>query len=300
VTRYKVIAAEKAATGGTVTRACALLGVSRSAYYEWLREKRTARQLEDEAVGKRIKEIFEESKGTYGSPRIYHQLRSEKVRCSRKRVARLMTELGLYARQKRAYRTTTVADPTATLPMEDRLKRAFQPRLLALNAVWVGDITYIKTREGWAYLATVIDLASRRIVGWALSRHMRTSLVIEAFRIAVRVRRPKPGLIFHTDRGSQYTSSAFQELMRRFGVLQSFSRPAQCWDNAVAESFFAVIKRELIDRFTWDRQAALRRAVFAFIEGWYNTRRIHSALGYTSPANYERLKRAALFAAPAA
>ena len=299
MTRYTVIAAEKAATG-KVTTACALLEVSRSAFYAWLRQRRPIRQLADEALAKRIKQIFEESKGTYGSPRIHRQLRHEAILCSRKRVARLMGALGLCGRLKRAYRTTTVADPSVTLTMEDHVQRAFQPQLLHLNTVWVGDITYLKTKEGWAYLATVIDLASRRVVGWAMSDNMRTCLVSQAFRAAVELRRPKPGLIFHTDRGSQYTSTAFQALLQGLGFIQSFSRPAECWDNAVAESFFAILKRELTDRVLWLTRADLRRALFAFIDGWYNTRRLHSALDYTSPADYERLKLPPNLAAPAA
>lgn len=158
---------------------------------------------------------------------------------------------------------------------------------MSLDSAWVGDITYIRTWEGWAYLATIIDLASRRVVGFAVRDHMRTELVTAALEMALTTRRPGPGLIFHSDRGSQYTSSAFRELLGRYHVRQSLSRPRQCWDNAVAESFFATLKTELIYRVPLASVAAARAAVFEYIEVFYNRRRIHSALGYQTPAAYE-------------
>ncbi|MQB02453.1 MAG: IS3 family transposase, partial [Actinobacteria bacterium] len=157
------------------------------------------------------------------------------------------------------------------------------------NQVWVGDISYLRTWEGWAYLATVIDLASRRVVGFAFAGHMRASLVCEALSMAVQARHPKAGLIFHSDRGSQYTSEAFTALLTRHGLRQSLSRPRQCWDNAVAESFFGTLKMELVYRQPWPTRMAARRAVFEFIEVFYNRQRLHSSLGYHSPAEYERV-----------
>ena len=284
---YAIIAAEKAATG-TVAKACSLLGVSRSAFYRRLKQTRSAHDLMDIELGKRISAISVESKGTYGAPRIHRQLRKEGTFCSRKRVARLMTKLGISGRLKRAFKTTTIADPKASIKMNDLVQRAFQPHLMELNTVWVGDITYLRTKEGWAFLATVIDLASRRVVGWAFANHMQTSLVSDAFKRALQGRRPKAGLIFHSDRGSQYTSAAFADLLAAHAVIQSFSRRGECWDNAVAESFFATLKRELTDRFTWPTRAILRRALFDFIESSYNHKRLHSTLNYTSPAEYER------------
>ena len=158
---------------------------------------------------------------------------------------------------------------------------------MALNRVWVGDISYLRTWEGWCYLATVIDLASRRVVGFALAEHMRTSLIVEALRMALKARRPLPGLVFHSDRGSQYTSHEFRQLLADAQVVQSLSRPRQCWDNAVAESFFATLKTELVYRQSWPTRAVAHSAVFEFIEVFYNRRRLHSSLGYRSPVEYE-------------
>jgi transposase InsO family protein len=171
----------------------------------------------------------------------------------------------------------------------DLIKRVFGPDTVEVNRVYVGDITYIWTWEGWLYLATVIDLASRRVVGWSMADHMRTELVADALRMALDARRPDSGLVFHSDRGTQYTSAEYRQLLEDHGIIQSFSRPRQCWDNAVAESWFATLKIELIDRQTWPTRARVRRAVFEFIEVFYNRRRMHSSLGYRSPAEYEAM-----------
>jgi len=188
-----------------------------------------------------------------------------------------MASRALVGRCKRRWQQTTVADPTAHGLAADRLGRAFGPTELTLDRVWVGDITYLRTWEGWCYLATVIDLASRRVVGFAIADHMRTSLACDALRMALAARRPAPGLIFHTDRGSQYTAAEFGQLLDSHQVVQSLSRPRQCWDNAVAESFFATLKTELVYRSAWPTRAALRHAVFEFIEVFYNRRRLHSS-----------------------
>jgi len=191
-----------------------------------------------------------------------------------------MAKAGLAGRHKRRTKRTTIAGGATLPPAGDLLGRAFAPEAAPLDSAWVGDITYIRTWQGWAYLATVIDLASRRVVGFAVRDHMRTELVGAALEMALSSRRPAPGLIFHSDRGSQYTSNAFRELLGHHQVRQSLSRPRQCWDNAVAESFFATLKTELVYRVPLP-------SVAAAIEVFYNRRRIHSALGYQSPATYE-------------
>ncbi len=296
---YPFIAAEKAAAGNAA-RACALLSVSRSAYYQWSTHIPSARARQDAQLDVRIRRIHHESRGTYGAPRVHRQLRREGIRCGRKRVARLMSRCGLAGRSRRRFKTTTIADPAAETVATDRLGRAFEPASLELDQAWVGDITYLRTWEGWCYLATVIDLASRRVVGFAIADHMRASLVCDALKMALIARRPQAGLIFHSDRGSQYTSSAFRALLASSALVQSLSRPRQCWDNAVAESFFATLKTELVYRQSWPTRHAARLAVFEFIEVFYNRRRLHSALGYHSPAEYEAQRLRPPTAAPAA
>jgi putative transposase len=279
------VGAEKAAGHG-VARACRLLKVSRAAYYQRRNGVPSARRTADVVLSERIASIHTESKGTYGSPRVHRALRREGS-CGKRRVARLMRAAGLEGRRKKRWRTTTIIDPAAERA-RDLIQRDFAPRP-GTDRRYAGDITYIMTWEGWAYLATVIDLSSRRVVGWALSDHMRTELVEDALAVAFAQRRPAAGVIFHSDRGCQYTSKDFSALARANGVILSVSRKGECWDNAVAESFFATIKRELINDRAWPTRAGLHRAVFDYIEGWYNTRRLHSALGYLSPAEYESI-----------
>ncbi len=283
---FPFIEAEKAEQVGNVTKACELLEVSRSAYYQWSRHLPSRRQLDDAALGERIQAIYDESRGTYGWPRVHRALRRDGMHVSRKRVARIMRQKGLVGRCRRRWTKTTTPDPEAAAV--DLLKRAFGPGTVEPDRVYVGDITYIWTWEGWAYLATVIDLASRRVVGWAIADHMRAELVCEALRMAIDGRHPGPGLMFHSDRGTQYTAAEFRQLLADHEITQSFSRPRQCWDNAVAESWFATLKLELIDRQSWATRAQVRRAVFEFIEVFYNRRRLHSSLDYLSPAEYER------------
>lgn len=286
MSRYLFIAAEKPA-GRSVARACSVLEVSRSAYYQWSKQEASPRQREDARLARRIVSVHQESRCTYGSPRVHRQLVREGLSCGRKRVARLMRLSGLAGRSRRRFRPTTVADPEAQGLAPDLLKRAFQPQARGLDQAWVGDITYLRTGEGWCYLATVMDLASRRVVGFALAEHMRASLVYEALEMALRARWPQPGLVFHSDMGSQYTSRQFRQLLAAWGVRQSLSRPRQCWDNAVAESFFATLKTELAYSQSWPTRAAARTAVFEYIEVFYNRRRLHSSLGYRPPVEYE-------------
>ena len=276
------------ATGHSVKHCCELFEVSRAAYYQRQSHVPSARELGDVELLEKIRQVHDDSDGTYGSPRVHRELQDRGVACGRRRVRRLMRQHAIEGRCKKRWRKTTVQDPAAQAEALDLIQRHFGPSEV-LDARYVGDITYIATWEGWAYLATVIDLASRRVVGWALADHMRTELVSDALMMAFGSRRPPAGSIFHSDRGCQYTSHDFRNLAQEHEVVLSLSRKGECWDNAVAESFFATIKRELIDRRPWPTIAALHRAVFDWVEGWYNTRRLHSSLGYLSPARYEAL-----------
>ena len=284
MSRLRFIEAEKA-EHHNVAKACELLEVSRSAFYDWHQHRPSARQLADEALAERIQAIFEASRGTYGWPRVHRALRNEGIHASRKRVARIMRQKGLIGRCRRRWTKTTISDPETRAV--DLLKRVFGPGTVELDRVYVSDITYLWTWEGWLYLATVIDLSSRRVVGWSMADHMRTELVADALRMAIAGRRPDPGLIFHSDRGTQYTSKQFTDLLGEHEMVQSLSRPRQCWDNAVAESFFSSLKEELIHRQSWATRAQARRAIVDYIEVFFNRRRLHSSLGYLSPAEYE-------------
>ncbi|GAB3157593.1 IS3 family transposase [Microbispora hainanensis] len=277
--------------GHNVKRACELLEVSRAAFYVRRNPTPGPRAVRDKQLSERIGGVHRASRGTYGAPRIHAALRHEGERCGRRRVARLMRALGLQGRYRRRRQATTIPDPAAA-KRPDLISRDFQPEPDALDTRWCGDITYIATDEGWLYLATVIDIASRRVVGWATADHLRTELVADALQQAWRNRRPTTSVIFHSDRGCQYTSTAYTRLAERLGVRLSVGRRGQCWDNALAESFFATIKGELLDEHRWPTRAAARSAIFEFIESWYNLRRLHSSLGYVSPAAYEETRAA--------
>lgn len=282
---HPFIEAEKQA-GHSVKRACELLKVSRAAFYARRNGAPGPRAVRDAELTEKITEVHETSRGSYGAPRIHAVLRRDGDGCGRRRVARLMREAGLQGRRRRRRHRTTIPDPNAAA-RPDLVLRDFQPDPTGLDVRWCGDITYIPTGEGWLYLATVIDIASRRVVGWATADHLRTELVADALRTACRSRRPDGPVIFHSDRGCQYTSREFAILASEFGVRLSVGRTGQCWDNALAESFFATLKRELIEDRPWPSRAAARTAIFEWIEGWYNIRRLHSSLGYRSPADYE-------------
>jgi len=285
VTVYPFIEAERVEQRN-VRRACDLLEVSRTAFYQWVQHEPSKRELDDRALGKRIKEIHERSRGTYGAPRIHAELRRQGISTSRKRVARLMREQGLQGRRKRRFKRTTVADPAATAAA-DLLKRAFGAGTVSIDQIWCSDITYVRTWEGWMYVAAILDVASRRVVGWAMADHIRAELVCDALRMAVEARRPPRGLIFQSDRGSQYTSGEFRDLLEANGMRQSLAAPGQCWDNAVAESFWSTLKEELVYQHSWPTRARARQAIFEFVEVFYNRERLHSSLGYLSPAEYE-------------
>ena len=282
--RYRFIQAEKAAH--PVAMMCRLLEVSRSGFYSWLDRGPSRRAQEDAALLDAIAEIHRDSRGTYGIPRIHAALADRGRHVGRKRVARLMGVAGLCGLRRPRRVRTTVADPDAT-PAPNVLNRDFT--LGTLNRVWVADLTYIPTSEGWLFLATELDCCSRKIVGWSIADHMRTELPLAALQMALRRRRPSRGrLIHHSDRGSQYTSGDFQRELTAWGVTPSMSKRGDCYDNAVAESFFATLKAELVHRQVWATRAEARQAVFEWIEVFYNRRRLHSTLGYRSPEAFER------------
>lgn len=286
---YPFIEAEQA-EGRNVKRSCELLEVSRSAFYQ--RATPSLRETQDAELTALIVEIHEESRQTYGAPRVHADLRDRGIHVGKKRVARLMVQANLAGRCRRSWHKTTLRDPEAKPTTIDHIKRDFA--VGDIDRRWCGDITYVPTFEGWLYLATVIDLGSRRVIGWAVADHLRTELVADALVMAHNTRKPTNTVVFHSDRGCQYTSTEFTRLAERLNVTLSLGRKGECWDNAVAESFFATLKGELIDRYYWPAKTSAKTAIFEFIESWYNLRRRHSTLDYLSPAEYEaRLRQAA-------
>lgn len=267
-----------------VATMCRVLGVSTSGYYAWLRRPLSARARENEVLRQRIATIHAISRGTYGAPRILAELRAEGVRVGRKRVARLMREAGLRGVSRRKWVTTTERDATAQAAA-DLVQREFSAS--GPDRLWVADITYVPTWEGFLYLAVVLDVWSRLIVGWAMAAHLRSELVLEALDMAI-LRRGPDEVIHHSDHGCQYTSIAFGKRCQEAGVKPSMGSVGDCFDNAMCESFFATLECELLDRQSLRTRVEARREVFEFIEGWYNTHRRHSALGYNSPVEYER------------
>lgn len=267
-----------------VARVCRLLGVSRSGYHRWSRSTPSRRLREDRLLKQQILEEHAASRGRYGTPRIERSLRRRGIRTSRKRVARLRREMELRARGVRRYRVTTRSNPAHPIA-PNLLERRFEAA--AADRIWLGDITYLATDEGWLYLAAILDTYSRRVVGWATSEGLDRDFVVEALERALAVRRPDEGLLHHSDRGTQYTSAEYRERLAAAGVVVSMSRRGDCWDNAMMESFFKTLKTELGDRFATRDDA--RRELFDYIEGFYNTRRLHSSLRYRSPAEHERL-----------
>ena len=264
---------------------CRVLEVSRSGFHAWARREPSARAVADDALSGRIAEIHGESGKTYGSPRVHAELRLEDgVRVGRKRVERLMRRAGLSGMIRRRRGRTTISVPgIRTAP--DLVERDFNPT--EPNRLWAADITYIRTWEGWLYLASVMDCYSRRIVGWALADNLRAELVVDALEMAVARRRPDAGLVHHSDRGSQYTSLTFTRRCRSVGIDVSMGSRGDCFDNAVLESFHASLKKDLIHRRSWPTKAETRTAVFNYIEAFYNRRRRHSSLGMLSPLEFE-------------
>lgn len=263
---------------------CRVLGVSTSGYYQWLDRAPSARAVKDAELTEKIRAFHERSRGTYGVPRIHIDLVESGERVGRKRVARLMSAAGLQGVSRRKSVRTTRRREGAE-PALDLVQRDFAAT--GPDKLWVADITYVPTWNGFLYLAVVLDAWSRRIVGWAMANHLRTSLVLEALEMAYAQRRPQ-GVIHHSDQGTQYTSIAFGKRCEELGVRPSTGSVGDCFDNAMCESFFATLECELIDRERFEMQAAARMAIFSFIEGWYNPHRRHSALGYLPPVEFER------------
>ncbi len=281
--RFAFIAAEKAHC--PLSLLCKVLGVSRSGYYAWRRRGKSRRVQQNEVLAADIVQIHQASRGTYGSPRVHAELRARGRVAGRHRVARLMRKAQLTARPRRRVRPTT--DSNHTPPVAPNvLDRSF--RVEAPNVAWVTDITYIWTREGWLYLAAILDLFSRRVVGWAMSETIDRKLPLDALDMALRSRRPSRGLLHHSDRGSQYASADYRKVLERRGIQCSMSRRGNCWDNAVAESFFGRLKTELVHQVDFPTRAAAKSALFDYIEVFYNRQRRHSHLGYVSPAEFEK------------
>lgn len=274
----------------SITSMCRFMGVSKSAYYGWLQRKSTLREQSDDELMPIIQSIFAKSRATYGTRRIRQTLQRKDLPVGRRRIGRLMHAAGLACKTKRKFKATT--DSKHNLPVADNLlDRQFsvqQP-----NQAYVGDITYLHTREGWLYLAVVIDLYSRQVVGWSMDGNMRAKLVNDALLMAIWKRKPDKGLLWHTDRGSQYASDSHRKLLKLYGIEQSMSRKGNCWDNAVSESFFHTLKTELIHHQTFHSREEAKQAVFEYIEVFYNRERLHSANGYISPVDFEMQQNAA-------
>lgn len=276
---------EREKANHSIVMLCRVLHVSCSGFHAWRKREPSARAREDAALTEQIKSIHEQSRKTYGAPRVHAELGASGIRCGRKRVARLMRCAGIVGCHRRRHVVTTVREPKAA-PAPDRLQRQFvadEP-----NARWTADITYVPTWAGFLYLAVVLDVFSRRIVGWAMADHLRTELVLSALDMALWNRRPDPGVIHHSDHGCQYTSIAFGSRCEEAGVVPSLGSRGDCFDNAVTESFFATLECELLDRHPFRTRTQARTAIFDYLEGFYNTHRRHSALGYLSPAEFER------------
>jgi putative transposase len=280
---FGFIAAKKAEH--SIALMCRVLGVSRSGFHAWQTRKPSARALEDRRLTARIAEIHERFRRVYGSPRIHAELMlADGERLGRKRVERLMRAADVSGMVRRRRGRTTIRVPGVRV-CEDLVDRAFAAD--GPDRLWVADITYLRTWEGWLYLAAVQDVFSRRIVGWSMAEHMRTELVLDALQMALDHRRPEPGLIHHSDQGSQYVSLAFGQTARAAGIAQSMGSRGDCFDNAVAESFFATLKKELVNRRPWPQKSELRSEIFDYIEIFYNRQRRHGTLGMRSPADFE-------------
>lgn len=282
--RYQFIAQHRQEYA--ITLMCRVLEVSVSGYYAWLKRPPSRHSREDASLAKKVKEVFQTYRGVYGSPRVHAEVHDQGIKCARKRVARLMREQELFAKRPRHRTVTTHSEPDAQVA-PNLLQRDFsaeQP-----NTKWVADTTYIWTAEGWLYLAVVLDLFSRMVVGWSMSATQDATLVVQALRMAITRRRPQTGLLHHSDRGSTYTSESYQALLKQEGMLVSMSRTADCYDNAAMESFFHSLKGECLDDQSFQTRAQARSVTFDYIETFYNRVRRHSTLQYLSPLRYEQL-----------
>jgi putative transposase len=280
--KFEFIEAEKA--HWSIAFMCDRLEVSKSGFYAWRGRPPSSRSIEDERLLAEIRTVHAESRGRYGSPRVHRELAAKGIHASKHRVARLMRENGLRGRRRRRFRHTT--DSNHAMPIApNTLARDFTAE--APNTVWVTDITYIPTREGWLYLAAILDLYSRRVVGWSMSDRITRQLTLDALSMGLQSRTPPAGLLHHSDRGSQYASADYRAALTSAGIHCSMSRKGDCWDNAVAESFFATLKTELVHEADWATRAEARSAIFEYLEVFYNRRRIHSSIGYVSPQEFE-------------
>lgn len=267
-----------------VEKMAKLLHVTRSGYYSWKKRLVSKRKIENEIILKEIINIFKNSKKRYGYPRVYKILESKNIKCGINKTAKLMKEHNLRARAKKKYKATT--DSTHNNKVyENILERKFN--VSKPNTVWVSDITFIYTREGWLYLCVIIDLFSRKVIGYATGDKIDTKLLLKTFMMAYITRRPKNKIIFHSDRGVQYTSELFQKKLKKYGFICSMSRKGNCWDNACAESFFHTIKVEELNHINFKTREEAHRSIFEYIEIFYNRKRLHSSLGYLSPEEFE-------------
>jgi len=283
VSSYRFISAEKART--PVSMQCRLLGVSRSGYYDWSTRAPSDRALSDAWLQEKIKAIHAGNRGVYGARRVHAELRLEHgIHVGKKRVERLMRSAQISGLVRKKKGRTTIRVPGVRVA-DDLVQRQFRPA--GPDVLWVADITYLRTWEGWLYLAAIQDAYSRRIVGWSMADHMRSELVVDALQMALARRRPGPGLVHHSDQGSQFVSLAFGQAAGKAGIARSMGSRGDCFDNAVAESFFATLKKELVRRRTWPTRRELTGEVFDYIEAFYNPRRRHSTLGYLSPVQFE-------------
>jgi transposase InsO family protein len=269
---------------------CSIVSVSRSAYYAWTKATESRKAKYDKELTTKITHAFSQNRAVYGTRRLKAVLAKQGDQVSRRRIGRIMQEAQLRCKTKRRFKATT--DSRHELPIADnQLARQFEVN--QANQVYVGDITYIHTQEGWLYLAVVIDLYSRKIVGWSMAERMKTKLVNDALIMAIWQRKPQKGLLWHTDRGSQYASNSHRQLLKQHGIEQSMSRKGNCWDNAVAESFFHTLKTECVNHEHYVTREAARKSIFEYIEVFYNRQRLHSNNGYLSPVDFENHRKAA-------
>jgi len=269
-----------------ITRLCSAMNVSRRGYYDWVSRPESQREIANRELLVAIKRLFYQLREVYGAPRIYHALLNEGIKCGLNRVARLMRENELVPKMTRRFRVTTDSRNSRN-PAKNILDRQFNAG--RPNEKWVADVTYIPTREGWLYLATVLDLYSRKIVGWSMSDRLVSKLAQKALQNAIEARQPAPGLIVHSDRGKEYYAGEYQQLLKQYGLICSMSRNGDCYDNAVMESFFHSLKAEDIHERDFKTRTEARTALFDYIEIFYNRQRLHSSIGYQSPVEYEKV-----------
>ena len=270
-----------------ITTMCRVLQVSKAGYYAWVQRPQSARVVEDAALLARIQTVFTASHQSYGSPRVHAELAATGAAPSVHGVARVMRAAGLRATRPRQFQVTTNSDHADPIAPNVLDRQCAVEDVPALNRVWIGDMTYIATGEGWLYLAVVLDLRSRRVIGWAMRHTLEGAITRDALTMAVHDRRPAAGCVSHSDRGGQYAAHDYKALLAAHAMIPSMNRRGDCFDNAVAESFFATLKRELVDRVKWRTREDARTAIFDYIEGWYNRQRRHSSLGYLSPIAFE-------------